>query len=135
MSEYVYVLVSSALPGLCKIGRTSLSPAERADSISSATGVPARFVVVWWEEVSCGLSAEKAIHNKLDSFRENRRREFFRIECKKAIELVHAVCKHFPPIKSPPLSDSDFGPWVGTARMHRSSQIVQVGGVFITIKV
>jgi hypothetical protein len=70
-----------------KIGWTSLSPKERAESLSRATGVPMAYIVVESWNVADGRRAEAAVHLALSEFRINRHREFF----KAAFEKIRAL--------------------------------------------
>ncbi len=87
---YVYVMINSSLNGLVKIGKTTKNPDERAKELSSATGVPTPFVVVFYKEFkNCSL-AEQQIHKFLEDngCRINDNREFFNIPINEAIEVV-----------------------------------------------
>jgi hypothetical protein len=69
MSEnagYVYVLINSAAKGLVKIGKTNKDPEERARELSSATGVPSPFIVVYSAFFDDCNIAEIFIHNLLN---------------------------------------------------------------------
>jgi|694.fasta_scaffold23487_4 hypothetical protein len=82
MSEnkgYIYVLANSSMPGLVKVGKTAGDPAERASALSSPTGLPTPFIVVYEQLfLDCGL-AESFIHSYLESkgYRISAKREFF----------------------------------------------------------
>ena len=92
-SEFVYVLVNSSMPGLCKIGKTTRDPNGRVSELSRATGVPTPFVLVWSEEISDCSEAERLIHARLADLRESTSREFFRIDTREAIVIVKEVCE------------------------------------------
>jgi hypothetical protein len=49
---FVYILMNPSMPGLVKIGLTEDTAEARAASLSSASGVPTRFTVVYDELVS-----------------------------------------------------------------------------------
>ena len=77
---------------LVKIGRTQKSSESRATQISSATGVPYKFEVLFEEDVvDCEL-AEKLIHKNLANFRVNSKREFFQLPLKLAVKAVFEIC-------------------------------------------
>lgn len=87
---YIYVMINSSFEGLVKIGKTTRDPNERAKELSSATGVPTPFIVVYYKSfANCNL-AEKQIHKYLEESgcRVNDNREFFNISTTKAIEVV-----------------------------------------------
>ena len=98
MSQYVYVLINPALRGLLKIGRTSRSPEERAQELSTSTGVPQAFIVAYECIVSDGNAAEKLIHDELarEGYRINNSREFFEVPLKVAIKVIDRVCQSLP---------------------------------------
>ena len=89
-SGYVYVMINSSFDGLVKIGKTSRDPDERAKELSSATGVPTPFVVVFYKEFDNCDIAESQIHQFLTDAgcRVNDNRDFFRVPVKEAIEVV-----------------------------------------------
>ena len=58
MSEFIYILENTLMPGLVKIGRTERSVSERVGKLSSHTGVPTSFTVE-------KPSYEMAIHQQL----------------------------------------------------------------------
>ncbi len=76
---HLYVLANSAMPGLVKIGKTTRSPAERAVELSSATGLPTQFIVVYEQLFGDCSAAESFVHTYLATkgFRVSDRREFF----------------------------------------------------------
>ena len=47
MEGYVYVLINPSMEGLVKIGMTTSTPEERVTELSSATGVPSKFILVY----------------------------------------------------------------------------------------
>lgn len=90
---YLYVLINESYKGLVKIGITSLSPSERARSLSSNTAVPTPFKVAYELFVENCEELEKKIHTELEEYRINPRREFFNYPLNKAIELVQSYSK------------------------------------------
>lgn len=101
MEGWLYVLVNSHMRGLVKIGRTDRPPSERADEISSVTGVPSPFILIWQEQVSNSVVAEREVHQLLGADRLTPDREFFRIDPQSAIEAVTSVASRFSPTASP----------------------------------
>ena len=90
---YIYILINSAFPNLLKIGQTGRIPQERADELSSSTGVPYPFVVAHYEKVGDPVAIEKEVHMALEKFRSSKSREFFEVdimEAKKAISDIIA---------------------------------------------
>lgn len=92
----LYILSNPHIPGLLKIGQTTRDPFTRAKEISSATGVPADFEVIYDAIVSDVDAAEKALHDALASVRINKSREFFRVGIREAIGLLQQVADEFP---------------------------------------
>lgn len=87
-SGHVYVLLNPAFPDLVKIGRTTVSPRERAKQLSGPSGVPTAFMVVYEEYVADCVTLEQLVHRALRPCRVNDRREFYRIEASEAIRTV-----------------------------------------------
>jgi len=99
---YVYVLMNPSMDNLVKIGKTERSPKERAKELSSTTGVPTPFVVVYESYFKSCTKAEKFVHTHLESrgFRVSVNREFFEIPIKEAIDAVIMANTHFGDFKS-----------------------------------
>lgn len=94
---YVYVLMNPSMENLVKIGKSVRDPKERAKELSSTTGVPTPFVVVYdYYFESCAL-AENYVHSYLENkgYRVSNNREFFEIPIKEAIDAVMQASKHF----------------------------------------
>lgn len=97
---FVYIMVSPALKeDFLKIGKTIRSPQKRAQEISTGTGVPLRFYVVFQVMVSDCHQVEKLVHTELASHRSTSSREFFEISLDKAIEAIRAIAMCYPPGK------------------------------------
>jgi hypothetical protein len=92
MSEpgYVYLLINHAMPGLVKVGLTNRSPGERVAELSSATGVPTPFELVYDVLVPDSLEAEQFIHSHLTAlgYRLTDNREFFRAPIREVLRLM-----------------------------------------------
>lgn len=76
---YVYVLANSAMPGMVKVGKTNRSPETRAAELSSVTGLPTPFIVVYQQLFEDCSGAEVFVHTFLErqGFRISENREFF----------------------------------------------------------
>lgn len=87
---YVYVLSNPSMPGLLKIGMTRFDPSRRVQELSSATGVPTPFQLVYYREFHNCVAAELEIHSILASkgLRYNDQREFFTIDTVEAINTL-----------------------------------------------
>jgi hypothetical protein len=88
---WVYVLDNPAFPNLIKIGYTDRSPTERIEELSRATSVPEPFTLLFACELDNADRLEKDLHQKLERFRKNKAREFFktnRAEVLRALQLL-----------------------------------------------
>ena len=90
---YVYVMTNSSIEGQVKIGKTTRDPYERAKELSSATGVPTPFVVVFYKPFKDCHFAEKIIHQYLEKkgYRVSNNREFFNMSIPEAIDVVQSM--------------------------------------------
>lgn len=89
---YIYVMRSAAHDkDVFKVGLTRRSPEERADELSRSTSSPDKFLVVQeWDVDDCVL-AEKLIHDKLNEFRINPNREYFKAPYKKIFAIIDEI--------------------------------------------
>lgn len=88
LSGYIYILINASTDGIIKIGKTQRDPSERAKELSSATGVPTPFTVVYHAYFNDCDKAEKFVHTKLERYRVANNREFFKVESNIAIDTV-----------------------------------------------
>ena len=88
LSGWVYVLSNEFMPGIYKVGMTTISPEIRAKELSSATGVPAKFKIEESYYSTDPLGDEKLIHQHLADCRVNESREFFSGD----LERILSVC-------------------------------------------
>lgn len=92
MKGYVYVLINEAMPGLVKIGRSQTAAAGRARTMYRGdTGVPLPFDIYFECMFDDCVSGEQSIHEELDCFRINPKREFFRMNPEDAAVAVLRV--------------------------------------------
>jgi hypothetical protein len=85
---YLYVLYNPSLEGFVKIGRTTKDPEERAEELSSATGVATKFVVVYKAYFIDCISAESFVHTLLKDKRLSEGKEFFSSSITEAIQAI-----------------------------------------------
>lgn len=87
---YVYVLINPSIPNCVKIGKTQKEPSSRAAELSSATGVPTPFIVVYKAYFEDCDAAESFVHAYLESkgLRVSQNREFFSVPVTSAINAV-----------------------------------------------
>jgi len=87
---FIYILTNPSLAGIVKIGKTTRTPVDRVAELSSATGVPTPFQLVYFAEFEDCDAAERALH-ALFTERNARvadNREFFRIAPHEAITAM-----------------------------------------------
>jgi hypothetical protein len=80
MYGYVYCMINNSMQNLCKIGcinTINKTSHERALELSRNTSCPSLFKVIYDIQVMNPYKYEKIIHDKLDNFRKNKKREFF----------------------------------------------------------
>lgn len=89
---YVYILINSSFPSLIKVGRTLRDSRARARELST-TGVPTPFQVAFEIFSEQHENLEAAMHEKLNDFRVNDRREFFRFPLDRAISELQSLAR------------------------------------------
>jgi hypothetical protein len=116
---FVYVLTNDAMPGLVKVGMTTRLPRDRADELSSATGVPVSFEVLYCQQVVDCHEAERLVHSQLAPYRVSGDREFFRLSTLEAVNCADMV-----------IATSALSPFTGSPvspRVHRGDGRVGIG--------
>ena len=89
---YIYILLNRAFQNdHYKIGMTTKTSENRARELSSATGVPREFEVLYDQRVIDCHQAERLLHQRLDQYRSAGNREFFQIPLKAAIKALEDV--------------------------------------------
>jgi DNA-binding MarR family transcriptional regulator len=94
-SGYIYVLVNPSTSGILKIGKTRQNPIERAKDLSSASGVPMPFMVVYHAYFNDCSQAEQFVHARLENSRVSNNREFFQVEIPVAVDAVIEAKNYF----------------------------------------
>src|SRR6266705_5991916 len=74
---WVYLIANKSMPGKAKIGFTFDDPRERDNQLSSSTGVPSPFVVIYAVKTPNPAELEDEIHHQLQARRVVSNREFF----------------------------------------------------------
>lgn len=92
---YVYVMINPSLPNYVKIGKTTREPSERAKELSSATGVPTPFILVYYKLFKDCNKAESVIHTYFEEkgARVSGNREFFEVSTNEAIDMINFYFK------------------------------------------
>jgi predicted transport protein len=89
---YIYILFNRAFQtDHYKIGMTMKTPDVRAMELSSATGIPRPFDVLYEQRVTDCHRAERLLHQRLDQYRPTSNREFFVLPLKAAIRALEDV--------------------------------------------
>lgn len=93
---YIYVLANSSMPNMVKVGKTTRQPSLRAQELSSVTGVPTPFVVMYEKQFNNCDFAESFIHELLSikGFRVSSNREFFNAPIHDVIDTVLQAVSH-----------------------------------------
>ena len=94
MSGYIYILENISMPGIVKIGRTDRRVSERADELSSHTGIPTEFAVVKEYPVADSIALEQKIHERLSACRVSENREFFKLSVDDAVSLLDSILEN-----------------------------------------
>lgn len=99
---YVYVLINYSMPGVVKIGRTERPTAARLMELSSATGVPTPFELVYDVFVEDCAAAEATLHRALTlrGYRVSDNREFFQAPIREVIEMMIALAPASEPSRT-----------------------------------
>ncbi|WMX13218.1 GIY-YIG nuclease family protein [Aureispira sp. CCB-E] len=93
---YIYVMRSAAHhKNVFKIGLASKSSQDRANSLSSSTSSPDKFHIVEEWLVSDCDKAEKEIHQTLDLYRYNPKREYFQLPYKEIRKVVDQIADKY----------------------------------------
>lgn len=93
MMGFVYVMTNEAMPGLVKIGFTTIDADTRARDLSSASGVPIPFQVEYVMETESPDWLEFCVHESLGTTRLNPNREFFRVTVDQAADAIERAAQ------------------------------------------
>jgi hypothetical protein len=87
VSGFLYILSNAAIPGMLKIGKTTVAPQQRAEELWT-TGVPLPFRIEEVFRVEDVDKAESSVHRILDNARVHPQREFFELSLESALEYI-----------------------------------------------
>jgi hypothetical protein len=95
--EWIYVLVNKGIPGICKIGMTTISVTQRIKEINAATGVITPWFSVYKHKCINSREIERRVHSKLQAMgaRVNTKREGFECSTDLAISIIKEVASEF----------------------------------------
>ena len=88
---FVYAMQNIAMPGLIKIGKTTTTPAQRCDELSSSTSVPTPFTIICAVHLEDCHRAEQDLHARLKKRRIWAGKEFFHLDEQEAKELLASL--------------------------------------------
>ena len=85
------------MPGLVKIGKTTRDPKGRLEELSSATGVPTPFILVFDVCIPDCTAAERFVHALLESkgYRISSNREFFNVPVNESVKALQMAQERF----------------------------------------
>ena len=87
---WVYCLSNKGMPGIYKIGKTKISPEERAKQLYT-TGVPYPFKIEMAKYVTEYHKKEKSFQKILNQYSCNHSREFFEADIAIILELFYII--------------------------------------------
>lgn len=95
--HYVYVLVNTTLPGICKIGFTTKTVYERVREINAATGVIEPWYPVYHHKCGNGRMLEQDVHKNLmiKGVRIYNNKEGFYISSEDAKKIIQEESKKY----------------------------------------
>ena len=124
---FVYILLNPAFPDHLKVGCTTRETARRARELSRYSGVPRDFIVIYDEFVSDAQRVEAILHERLDSYRVHRSKEFFAMRPKEDVRILQELASSFPITAETPRLDVDLLPHlVEDFRAYLDPSIVSV---------
>lgn len=97
--QYIYIFSNSQYPEIVKVGKTTKHPEIRAKELSSQTGSVGKWQAEWYMVVPDAEIAEKTAHYLLKEFREDPKKEFFKISILKAAGIIEKKLVEFFEIK------------------------------------
>ena len=85
-SGFVYILSNELMPNIYKVGFTERNPDERANEITSKSGLPKQFKVEKYWRSNDPYIVEQRIHESLSEFAQGR--EFFKGDLNQICEFI-----------------------------------------------
>ena len=93
MNGFIYVFSNPSQKGLIKIGKSQSDPQSLRKDELYTTGVPEPFNVEYIAFVEDFHTVEGLVHNKLNDFRPNKKREFFTCSIPHAILTIQQIAR------------------------------------------
>jgi len=89
---YVYVLSNPSMPDMYKIGHTFRDVEDRVSELTH-TSLPTQFEIQFSIRTSDPEKHEKIIHKRLDQFRVQANREFFKTNLETIVDSIKNICQ------------------------------------------
>lgn len=87
---FLYVLSNKSIPNMYKIGFTRNIVQRRVEELNSTTSIPTDFDIELVFSCQEPYNAEVFVHQSLDNFRYNERREFFTTTLKRIYSIIQS---------------------------------------------
>jgi len=92
----VYIVSNPSMSGLVKVGFTTRDIKDRLTELNSSTSIPEPFTVEATFHSFNPQKDERKVHERLNEWRTNNNREFFKMEPLLAVQLVTEILKQSP---------------------------------------
>jgi hypothetical protein len=125
--QYIYIFSNSQYPEIVKVGKTNIHPEVRAKQLSSQTGSVGKWQAEWYMVVPDAEIAEKTAHYLLKEFREDPKKEFFKISILKAAGIIEKKLVEFFEIKKTEI-------WKGNVLQEIELKIAQAKLKLLSLK-
>lgn len=88
---FIYVLSNPSMPDVYKVGRSKHGGEHRAKQLSSTTSMPLPFKCEFQIYDTDCIQFEQIVHDRLDDYRVNENREFFKLDLKRIYAVIWRV--------------------------------------------
>lgn len=108
MEGYIYIIENqSFIPGLLKIGMTEREPQKRIKELSSSSGVPTEFNILYTKKIKTPRIIEQLVHDKFKKYRYEK--EFFQVELDMIVKFIESLDPdNLPKVKEDFVYSSEF---------------------------
>lgn len=103
---FVYFLSNDAMPGIYKIGFTTNHPRTRLEQLSASTSCPLPFELSACFGTCDPRDVEQEIHQRLNKYRINSSREFFKCSPNIIKDIVHEYSDEYVDLVNSHLLDN-----------------------------
>jgi len=122
LAGFIYVMINPSMKDILKIGKTTRNPKKRAEELSSASGVPEKFMVAYQEFFSDCTAAEKYLHTMLEDkgLRISDNREFFELPLNEVVKMISQIPKNIvSSVENTPSNDNN-----SSIENHESQKLI-----------